>query len=75
MATVNAMQGLDPNAPTEISTTFAATVTVATWRVNDYGLVAVVTAGVADGGTDTYFVPWSQLRFARQHAAPVALKA
>lgn len=61
-----AMQGLDPNLPTEISTTFAASVTVTTWRVNDYGLVAQV--AVADG-IDTYFVPWSQLKYAKQFKA------
>lgn len=69
MAGALAMAGMDPNLPTEISTTFAATVQVTTWRVNDAGLVAQVT--VADG-IDTYFVPWSQLKYAKQHAATPA---
>lgn len=67
MATARAaMEGLDPSLPTEIGTTFAASVIVSTWRVNDYGLVAVVTE---TGGQSTYFVPWSQLKYAKQFKA------
>lgn len=65
------MEGLDPNVPTEIKVDFATSpVTTSTWRVNDYGLVAVVPAN--GGGTDTYFVPWSRLAYAKQHQAPPA---
>jgi hypothetical protein len=67
--TTSAMQGLEYNQPTEISTTFAASVTVSTWRVNDYGLVADVPAG---DGVDRYFVPWSQLKYAKQHVVTPA---
>lgn len=61
---INAMQGLDYSQPTEISTTFAPNVIASTWRINDFGLVADVPAG---DGVDRYFVPWSQLKYAKQH--------
>ena len=70
MAGAPAMQGFDPAKPTEIKVDFSANpVNVASWRVNDYGLVAIV-ATPADGGTDIYFVPWSRLSYAKQHTAP-----
>lgn len=62
---INAMQGLLYDQPTEIGVTFTPNaVTVSTWRVNDYGLMADVPAG---DGVDRYFVPWSQLKYAKQH--------
>lgn len=60
-----AMEGLDPALPTEIKVDFAPNpVVTSTWRVNEYGLVAVIPSG---DGTDIYFVPWSRLSYAKQH--------